>query len=327
MLSHYQDRPCLVTGATGLAGAAVCDMLIRRGADVTVLIRDWVPQSTLITSGNINRVKQVRGDILDRDLLERIMGENEIDTIFHLAAQSIVVTAWRNPISTMQTNIIGTANVLEAARRSPTAKRVVVASSDKAYGDKEGVYHEDMPMDGKNPYDCTKSCGDLIAQMYAKSYGMSVGIARCGNIYGRGDLNWNRIIPNTIRRIIRRQRPVIYVNPQRTRDYLYLDDCAEAYLSLGEYDQSGAFNLAGGKTYTVRQVIDTISRIMCYDGGIEIVDAKVGEIEYQALDINKAARLLNWSPAHTFDEGIAETVRWYEDYFYQQSAVSMSEEG
>src|SRR6266436_9699282 len=191
--TFWQDRPTLVTGGTGLLGGWLVRLLIESGADLVCLVRDWVPQSLLVRERSIERVKVVRGDVRDQKLLERILGEYEIDTVFHLAAQTIVGIANRNPVSTFETNVQGTWALLEACRRSPTVKQVVVASSDKAYGDHEVLpYDESTPLQGRHPYDVSKSCADLIARTYAVSYKLPVAITRCGNFYGGGDLNWNR---------------------------------------------------------------------------------------------------------------------------------------
>ena len=210
MSGFWQDRPVLVTGATGLVGSWLTRRLVEAGADVTCIVRDWVPQSELVRTGTLDRVKVVRGDIRERDVVERAIGEYEIDTVIHLAAQTIVGIANRDPISTFESNIQGTWNLLEACRRAPLVKAIVVASSDKAYGDQEKLpYSEDAPLQGQHPYDVSKSCADLIAQTYAKTYGLPVAVTRCGNFYGGGDLNWNRIVPGTIRSILRGERPVI----------------------------------------------------------------------------------------------------------------------
>ena len=198
----WQDCPVFVTGAAGLLGGWLTRRLADAGADVVCLVRDWIPQSELIRSGTIESVKVVRGDVRDRNLLERVLGEYEVHTVFHLAAQTIVGIANRNPISTFESNIRGTWNLLEACRRSPTVKSIVVASSDKAYGHQQTLpYSEDTPLEGRHPYDVSKSCADLIAQAYGKTYGLPVSVTRCGNFYGGGDLNWNRIVPGTIRSV------------------------------------------------------------------------------------------------------------------------------
>jgi len=227
----WQDRPVFVTGATGLVGAWLVKRLLAAGADVVCLVRDWVPESEVVRTRDIERVKTVRGDVRDRDCIERTLGEYEIDTVFHLAAQTIVGIANRNPVSTFESNIAGTWNMLEACRRSPTVKSIVVASSDKAYGDQTVLpYSEDAPLQGQHPYDVSKSCADLIAHTYSVSYELPVAITRCGNFYGGGDLNWNRIVPGTIRSVLRGEPPVIRSDGNSVRDYFYVEDGAAAYI-------------------------------------------------------------------------------------------------
>ena len=235
MSSFWQDRAVLVTGATGLLGSWLVSRLLDAGANVACLVRDWVPQSELVRSRRIAQVNVVRGDITDRELLERALGEYEVEVVFHLAAQTIVGIANRNPVSTFSANIGGTWNLLEACRRSPKVASIVVASSDKAYGDQEHLpYNEKMPLQGRHPYDVSKSCADLIAQTYAHTYGLPVAITRCGNFYGGGDLNWNRVVPGTIRSALRAERPVIRSDGKYVRDYFYIEDGAAAYMLLAE---------------------------------------------------------------------------------------------
>jgi CDP-glucose 4,6-dehydratase len=231
----WLDRPVLVTGATGLLGGWLVRRLLAAGADVICLVRDWVPQSEFVRARLIDRVKVVNGDVRSQSLLERVLGEYEIDTVIHLAAQTIVGIANRNPVSTFKTNIGGTWALLEACRRSPTVKQIVVASSDKAYGEhKQLPYDEDAALMGRHPYDVSKSCADLIAQSYASTYKLPVAITRCGNFYGGGDLNWNRLMPGTIRSVLRGQRPVIRSDGKFVRDYFYAEDGAAANMLLAE---------------------------------------------------------------------------------------------
>src|SRR5262245_2759232 len=233
--SFWRDRPTFVTGATGLVGGWLVRRLLDLRADVVCLVRDWVPQSELVRAGLLERVKVVRGDVRDQPTLERALGEYEIDTVIHLAAQTIVGIANRNPVSTFETNIAGTWSLLEACRRSPLVKQIVVASSDKAYGEHEQLpYNEEAPLIGRHPYDVSKSCADLIAQSYAATYDLPVAVTRCGNLYGGGDLNWNRIVPGTIRSVIRDQRPVIRSDGKFVRDYFYVEDAAAANMLLAE---------------------------------------------------------------------------------------------
>jgi CDP-glucose 4,6-dehydratase len=223
----WDQRPTFVTGATGLVGGWLVKRLVAAGAEVTCLVRDWVPQSMLLRGEIVDRVNVVRGDVRDQGLLERVLGEYEIDTVLHLAAQTIVGIANRNPVSTLETNVAGTWTLLEACRRSPTVRQVVLASSDKAYGDQEDLpYDESTPLQGRHPYDVSKSCGDLIGQMYAASFDLPVVTTRCGNFFGGGDLNWNRLVPGTIRSVIRGERPIIRSDGHYVRDYFYVEDGA-----------------------------------------------------------------------------------------------------
>src|SRR5580693_386253 len=266
----WSNRPVFVTGATGLVGSWLLKRLIAAGADVVCLIRDWVPQSEMVRCGDISRVKVVRGDLRDRALIERILGEYEIDTVIHLGALTIVTIANRNPIATFETNILGTWGLLEACRHSPTVKQIVVASSDKAYGEQPQLpYDESMPLVGRHPYDVSKSCADLIAAAYAKTYGMNIGITRCGNFYGGGDLKFNRLVPGTIRSVLRGQRPIIRSDGKFIRDYFYVEDGAAAYLLLAEQLatrpselRGAAFNFCNEQPFSVIEMVQKILTVM-----------------------------------------------------------------
>jgi len=320
--AFWLDRPTFVTGGTGLVGSWLVKRLLAAGADVVCLVRDWVPQSEMVRAGYIEKVKVVRGDIRDRDMLERTLGEFEIDTVIHLAAQTIVTIANRNPVSTFETNIAGTWNVLEAARRSPKVKQVVMASSDKAYGDQEILpYDEKTPLQGQHPYDVSKSAADLIAYTYAKSFDLPVAITRCGNFYGGGDLNWYRIIPGTIRSILRGQRPIIRSDGEYIRDYFYVEDGAAAYMLLAEQlaarrELKGeAFNFSNEIQVSVREIVDHVLELMNSDLKPEILNETSNEIRHQYLSAEKARRVLNWKPLFNLDDALALTINWYKDFF------------
>jgi CDP-glucose 4,6-dehydratase len=317
----WKDRPVLLTGATGLVGSWLARRLMEAGADVVCLVRDWVPQSELARSGVIERVKVVRGDVRDREILERAIGEFETGTVIHLAAQTIVGIANRNPISTFESNIQGTWNLLEACRRSSVVKSVVVASSDKAYGDQEVLpYGEETPLQGGHPYDVSKSCADLIAQAYAKTYGLPVAVTRCGNFYGGGDLNWNRIVPGTIRSALRGERPVIRSDGQYVRDYFYVEDGAAAYMMLAEKlhcrpELHGlAFNFSNEIEVTVSDLVDRILKAMGSDLEPVVLNEASNEIRRQFLSASRARQMLQWSPLFTLDQGIARTIPWYREF-------------
>lgn len=320
----WLDRPTLVTGASGFVGGWVVRRLVELGADVVCLVRDWVPDCELVSSRLIERVTVVRGDVCDQELCERALGEFEIDTVLHLAAQTIVGIANRNPTSTFETNIAGTWRLLEACRRSPAVRQIVLASSDKAYGDHEKLpYDEEAPLQGRHPYDVSKSCADLIAQSYARTYGQRVAITRCGNFYGGGDLNWNRIVPGTIRSVLRGQRPVIRSDGQFTRDYVYVEEAAAAYTLLAEKlaadEKLGgeAFNFSNEAPLTVVALVERILALMDAPRDVEIQNKASGEIRHQYLSARRARERLGWQPLYTLDEGLGRTIAWYRDFFRQ----------
>lgn len=325
--NHWRDRPTLVTGATGLVGGWTVKRLLQLGADVVCLVRDHVPRSLLLGEDLLRQVKVVRGDVTDQPLLERTLGEYEIDSVLHLAAQTIVGVANRNPVSTFESNIAGTWCLLEACRRTPTVKAIVMASSDKAYGDQKiQPYHEDMPLQGQHPYDVSKSCGDLIAQTYANTYGSPVAITRCGNFYGGGDLNFNRIIPGTLRSIFRNQRPVIRSDGTFIRDYFYVEDGAAAYTLLAEKliaqpELSGrAFNFSYGHRHTVAQITGLILKLMESDLKPDVKNQASHEIREQCLDADRARAELGWEPRHNLEAGLERTIAWYRNYFNTDGA-------
>jgi len=317
----WQDRPTLVTGATGLLGGWLVQRLLATGADVVCLVRDWVPQSEFVRARLIDRVKVVNGDVRKQSLLERVLGEYEIDTVIHLAAQTIVGIANRNPVSTFKTNIGGTWALLEACRRSPTVKQIVVASSDKAYGEhKQLPYDEEAALMGRHPYDVSKSCADLIAQSYAATYKLPVAITRCGNFYGGGDLNWNRLVPGTIRSVLRGQRPVIRSDGKFVRDYFYAEDGAAANMLLAERMAADnkligqAFNFSNESQVTVLELVDRVLKLMDSKLEPDVRNGAANEIREQYLSARKAHEILGWTPSFTLDEGLRRTIEWYREF-------------
>ncbi len=331
MNSFWRDRSVFVTGGTGLLGSWLVRQLMDNGANVVCLVRDWVPQSELVRSHRIEQVKTVRGDVCDRELIERTLGEYEVEVVFHIAAQAIVGIANRNPVSTFTTNIGGTWNVLESCRRSPKVCSVVVASSDKAYGDQKRLpYDESMALQGRHPYDVSKSCADMIAQTYAATYNLPVAITRCGNFYGGGDLNWNRVVPGTIRSILRGERPVIRSDGEFVRDYFYIQDGASAYLLLAERLASNlalrgeAFNFSNESQISVRELVELILRKTNSSLRPEILNQASNEIRHQFLSAEKARTVLNWRPAFTLDEGLDRTIAWYRDFLGVPAAMAQT---
>ena len=318
----WRDRPTLVTGASGLVGGSLVKRLVEAGADVVCLVRDWVPQSELVSSKLIDRVKTARGDLRDQRLLERVLGEYEIDTVLHLAAQTIVPIANRNPVSTFETNVAGTWALLEACRRSPVVKQIVVASSDKSYGEQESLpYDETMPLAGRHPYDVSKSAGDLIAQSYAATYGLPVLITRCGNFYGGGDLNWSRIVPGTIRSVLRGKRPVIRSDGEFVRDYFYVEDGAAAYTLAAERMAADrklageAFNFSNEQPINVIDLTRLILRLMHSDLEPDVRNEATNEIRCQYLSAAKARAKLGWQPLFQLEDGLERTINWYRTFF------------
>ena len=319
--AFWRDRPVLVTGATGLLGGWIVRALVDLRADVVCLVRDWVPQSELVRRGMLERVKVARGDVRDQALLERVLNEFEVDTVLHLAAQTIVGTANRNPVSTFDTNVAGTWALLEACRRCPTVKQVVLASSDKAYGDQAQLpYTEAMPLQGRHPYDASKSCADLVAQSFAHVYGVPLAITRCGNFYGGGDLNWNRIVPGTIRSIVRGERPVIRSDGTFIRDYIYAEDAVGAYLFLAEHLarkpelRGEAFNFSNETQVTVRELVSRILAMMGSKLEPEVLNQAGNEIRHQYLSAEKARKVLGWKPLFNLDSGLERTIAWYREF-------------
>jgi len=319
----WSKRRVYVTGASGIVGSCLVKNLIKEGAYVVALIHDSDSQTELFRTGNINRIAAVNGCLEDYAIQERTINEHEIDTVFHLGAQPIVSTALRNPLPTFEANIRGTWNVLEACRvHRELVHRIVVASSDKAYGDVDQLpYTEEMPVNGKHPYDVSKSCTDLLAMSYAHTYGLPISVARCGNIYGEGDLNWSRIVPGTILSLLKNQRPIIRSDGKFIRDYIYVEDVVAAYMSMADAVQSGdvrgqAFNFSPETQVTVIEIVRTIQKLMGRtDLEPEILDKVKMEIRDQYLDSGKAKRLLGWTPRHSLEQGLAKTIVWYKNYF------------
>ncbi len=319
--TFWHERPVLVTGCTGLLGSWLTQALVEAGAEVVGLIRDDVPQSHLVRSGIVQRIRVVRGDVTDYALMERVLNEYEIETLFHLAAQTIVGIANRAPLSTFETNIKGTWVVLEAARRSPTVQRVLVASSDKAYGTPSTLpYTENMPLQGEHPYDVSKSAADLIARTYARTYGLPVAVTRCANLYGGGDLNWNRLVPGTIRSALQGRPPVIRSDGTFIRDYLYVRDAAQAYMMLAEaLDRSDvrgeAFNCGTDAPVSVLEMTRLILSLSPHpDLEPVVLDEVRNEIKDQYLDSRKIRRRIGWRPIWSREEALRETIAWYADY-------------
>ncbi len=320
--NFWEERRVFVTGANGFLGSWLVEKLVEKNAKVIALIRDQLPYSKFNTSGTINKVTIINGRLEDYEVIERALNEYEIDTCFHLGAQTIVETAERAPLSTFESNIKGTWNVLEAVRNIDAVKRLVLASSDKAYGSSDTLpYLEDNNLRGLHPYDVSKTCSDLIAQAYYNTYGLPVVITRCGNIYGGGDLNFSRIIPGTIKAVIFNENPVLRSDGTYLRDYIYVKDVVNGYMTLAENLRSKnvkgqAFNIGTETPISVLKLVDKLLTL-CEKEFLKptIKNEATHEIKEQYLDCHKIRSVLGWKCKYDLDIGLKETIRWYEMFF------------
>lgn len=333
MEKFWKEKRVLVTGATGLVGSWLSKKLVEEGAHAVVLVRDSDPQSEFFRSGLSRHTTIVQGALEDFASVERAINEHEIDTVFHLGAQTIVGTALRSPLSTFESNIRGSYNLLEACRRhSSLVKRVVIASSDKAYGSSDVLpYTEEMSLSAKHPYDVSKSCTDLLAFSYFQTYGLPVVVARCGNIFGGGDLNWSRIIPGTIRNYYLDEAPVIRSDGTLTRDYVYVEDVVNAYMLLAanlhrDNVKGQAFNFGPNAPYSVLEIVGMLQKLMHrHHLAPKILNIAKAEIHDQSLSSEKARSVLGWNPTYTLEEGLTKTIEWYQNYF--ESLTPMASHG
>jgi len=318
----WHDRRVFVTGATGMVGFWLVKDLIAFGARVIALVRKPNPQAGIYRSDDFRQVTPVPGNIEDYAGLERVLNEHGVDTVFHLAAQPIVSVANRDPLATFETNIRGTYNLLEACRvHSDLVKRIVIASSYQAYGQQERLpYIEEMPLQGKQPYEVSRSCVDLIAQAYHHTYNLPVAILRCGNVFGGGDANWSRIVPYTIRCCLEQQRPVIRSDGQSLRDYIYVKDVTRCYLRTAECladksVQGQAFNFSLERPLMTIEMVKLIQQLMnCQHLEPDVQNTASGEIRAQYLSAAKTRRVLGWQPQFTVEQGLQETIAWYREH-------------
>ena len=315
--SFWRHRPVAVTGATGFLGSHLVDQLVGLEAAVVVLVRDVVPKTSVVSRW-AGKVSEVSGRVEDRPTVERMLGEYDVHSVFHLAAQTQVEVANRNPASTFESNVAGTWSVLESARRSPLVDSVVLASSDKAYGEQAQLpYTESMPLHAVHPYDVSKACSDMLGQSYASTFSVPVAITRCGNFYGPGDTNWRRLIPGTTRDVLFGRSPVVRSDGSPTRDYLYVVDGAWCYIQLAEAlaKDNGlrgeAFNFSTEQPLSALEVIELVQR----SAGTSLEPTVLGEarheIPHQFLSAEKARRVLGWTPRYTVQTAMDETVEWY----------------
>ncbi len=319
-MSFWEGRKVLVTGCTGFLGWWLTSELVRHKADVVGLVRDMTPQAPFFAKGTDKQIKMVRGCIEDYDTVERAINEYEIDTVFHLAAQAIVGAANRNPLSTFEANIKGTWIVMEACRQNKLVSRVVVASSDKAYGNHDVLpYDESFALQGSHPYDVSKSCADLIALTYHNTYGTPVCVTRCGNLFGPGDMNFNRIIPGTMQSVMKNENPVIRSDGSPMRDYVFVLDIARAYMMLAEHMDDTSihgtpFNFGTGEPVSVLELTEKILKVAGReDLKPDVQNSAHGEILHQYLSSTKAREVLGWEPAASLSDRLQETFDWYRE--------------
>ncbi len=315
----WSERRVFVTGATGMVGAQLCRWLVDQGAYVAALVLDNDPQSELLRSGTINEIAVVSGGLEDRNVVERGVLQHETDTVFHLGAQTLVGPAHHAPRATFEANIAGTWNLLEACRlHAHLVERVVIASSDKAYGEQQLPYTEDMPLEGRHPYEVSKSCTDLISTCYAETYGVPVTIARCGNIYGAGDLNWSRIVPGTFRSLLRGEQPILRSDGTFLRDYIHVDDVVGSYVALAEHcHEDGVrgkgFNFSNEQPLSVMDIYQACCAAAGQpDAEPKILNNAQGEIKDQYLNAAKARDVLGWTSSVSLEAGLARTFEWYQ---------------
>lgn len=322
MSNLWNTKRILVTGATGLVGSWLIKTLLEKKAYIVAFVRHNDPQSEFFRAGLFQRVAVANGVLEDYSAIEGAINKHEIDTVFHLGAQTIVGSALRSPLATLETNVRGTYHLLEACRiHKSLVKSIVIASSDKAYGSSPTLpYTENHPLVGKHPYDVSKSCTDLIAQMYHHTYDLPLAIARCGNIFGGGDLNWSRIVPGTIKSLYLDQNPEIRSDGKATRDYIYVKDVVNAYLSLAthidkEQVQGQAFNFGVNKPYSVLEIVDALQALMNKQHLLpKILQTAQSEIKHQTLSSDKAEKVLGWKATFDLKTALTETLEWYENY-------------
>jgi CDP-glucose 4,6-dehydratase len=320
-LPLLRGRSVFVTGAYGLLGSWLVKALHARGARVTVLKRDTVTASALVLEGTERLVNVVHGDVCDAALIERALGEYEVDTVFHLAAQSIVSVANRGPASTFETNIRGTWTLLEACRHAQVA-RTLVASSDKAYGAHGDLpYRESTALQPKHPYDVSKAAADLIARSYWHTLGLPVAVTRCANLYGGGDLNSSRLVPEAVLAAIEGRAPVIRSDGTPERDFLYVEDAVAAYLAICDLLDDGggageAFNAGGGEPHSVLEVVELVCALSGSDVSPDVrgTGTPAGEIDRQCVDSSKLRTATGWEPAVDLEDGLRRTISWYRQH-------------
>ena len=321
----WKNRTVFITGATGFLGANLAKHLVEKEAKVICLQRDTVNPNALEILNLQDKVTVIQGAVQDFSLMSRILNEYEINAVFHLAAQALVGVANRSPLSTFESNIRGTYCLLEACRQNETVERIIVASSDKAYGSHKNLpYDENFPLQGLFPYDVSKTCTDFISQSFAHTYQLPVSIMRSANIYGSADLNLSRIIPGTIYSILQNERPIIRSDGTPVREFIYVDDVVDAYLLLAEKIEEikgEAFNIGSGEPVNMLDLVKTMLRVMGKEKDLPpIIKLKTKierEIDAQYLSSDKIFKRFGWKAKFSLEKGLAETIEWYKNHFEQ----------
>ncbi len=320
-VKFWNKRRVLITGFEGFLGSNLTRKLVGASASIMGLDIKTYRKATLLTASDYDKIKVIKGDVANYSLIRKIISTHKIEVVFHLAAEAIVGRSLENPLKTFATNVKGTWNILEASRISGHVKAVVIASSDKAYGSHENLpYTEQTPLIGRHPYDVSKSCADLIANAYFHTYDVPVCVTRCGNIFGPGDLNFSRIIPDTIRSIILNKTLVIRSDGEFTRDYVFVDDIVEGYILLAQELRKvkfagEAFNFSNENPIQVKSLVEKIYEVADEDPDYKILGQARYEIKHQYLLAEKARIMLGWRPQFNLDDALKVTINWYKNHF------------
>ncbi|MCF7907819.1 MAG: GDP-mannose 4,6-dehydratase [Candidatus Omnitrophica bacterium] len=318
-VKFWKGKRVLITGYEGFLGSNLAKVLLNFGAKISGLDILTRRKDTILTQKELAKIKIIKGNVDNLSLVKRILRNDKIEVIFHLAAEALVGECLKRPVKGFSTNIKGTWNILEAWRQTKIAKAIVVASSDKAYGSHSKLpYKEDSALCGLHPYDVSKSCADLIAHAYHNTYGAPVVITRCGNIFGPGDFNFSRIVPETLRSVIRNKTLVIRSDGKFTRDYVYVDDIVAGYINLAQKSKKlklfgQAFNFSAEQPLSVLALVKLIYKLADRRSNYKILKQAKYEIKHQYLSSRKAARVLGWKPKLKLDKALEKTYQWYKD--------------
>lgn len=315
--NFWKSKNVLVTGFEGFVGSNLTKQLLSRDAHVVGLDIKIHRKGTILDKTDYNNMVVVKGSVCNYGLVKKLIDRYKVEVVFHLAAESLVGDCQKDPARALSTNIRGTWSVLEACRHSSSITSIAVASSDKAYGNQDVLpYRENMPLQGKHPYDVSKSCADLIAYTYYHTYGVPVAITRCGNIFGPGDFNFSRLVPDTIRCVLTGKMLLIRSDGMFTRDYIYVDDVINGYMILAEklkkFKLAGeAFNFSNQSPIVAKELVDRIFKLACKKPNYRILNIAKYEIKQQYLSSRKARKILSWKPRVNLETGLLRTIEWY----------------